>query len=897
MRRTVLYYIFSILIVQVAAQELPNRGVPYLDNYMPGEYNNSGKIWDIESNNENILFLASDKGLLEFDGEVWKRYKGSKGSTRSLLVMNDSILYSGSDLDFGRWHRNELLEYEYTSLYPFKDDGGRITEEFWDLYQMRDYIIFVSFNNIYVYKNEQLTKISAPYRFGGCYNVDGLIYIVDEKFGIYSFDGVSLNLEVPFPEQSPIVVRGISKMNDEILVISQNHGLFTLSNGILEEWTEALSSLLIRDQAFSFTTIDSTYFVFGTILNGIYITDKNGNILQHINKQRGLPNSTILDVHSSPNGMLWVSMDLGVSGIHLLQNVSYVFDHAGEFGTGQTALVKDDVFYLGTNQGLYKSSWKELKNDEKGISFTLLPGSTGQVWVLAQESQDLICGHDKGLFEVTRQGLKVINENIGVLDLISVADDSMIAGTYNGLHLYRKDGGSWTFIRELRLIKGACNQLLLDAKKHLWVHIPNYGVIKVQLGVDFNVEERIIYPIEGFQGELLYMENFSEEVYVVTDQYKYRYNSVKDEMEQVSRFDEIKTVKHRLPGNHLSQTLNDTFQFHPIYNGFAIKQTKNLHPKIASEIILLREFGVFNRDTSIVFPFSEDIPFVYNNLKVDCRIPHRENVMYRYFLDGYMDKWSDWSSKSAFELLSVREGEYTLQVEGKYGDDIVSMLHIPIKVLAPWYRSLYAYLVYLLLLFLIFFAIYRLQSFKLEQQKQVLLKKEKESLRMQAEAFKKEALVKRREELEKEKAELEKELKSTRIQLVIKAKEDEDKNRVIQSLNEKLRQMQGSELGNRMKWKELYRIIDGHQEKENSTFQIHMDELNQEFTQRLKSTFSSLTMYDVRLCTYIKTGLSTREIAEMMNVLPSSINVSRSRLRKKLKLDAKDDLYTFLDSL
>jgi DNA-binding NarL/FixJ family response regulator len=56
-------------------------------------------------------------------------------------------------------------------------------------------------------------------------------------------------------------------------------------------------------------------------------------------------------------------------------------------------------------------------------------------------------------------------------------------------------------------------------------------------------------------------------------------------------------------------------------------------------------------------------------------------------------------------------------------------------------------------------------------------------------------------------------------------------------------------------------------------------------------------MYDLRLCTYIKTGLSTREIAEMMHVLPSSINVSRSRLRKKLKLNAKEDLYTFLDGI
>jgi len=96
---------------------------------------------------------------------------------------------------------------------------------------------------------------------------------------------------------------------------------------------------------------------------------------------------------------------------------------------------------------------------------------------------------------------------------------------------------------------------------------------------------------------------------------------------------------------------------------------------------------------------------------------------------------------------------------------------------------------------------------------------------------------------------------------------------------------------------DLARMLKSQDDSEQVAFQIHMDELNQQFTDRLKANFPQLTLNDLRLCTYIKTGIATREIAKMTNVLPSSINVSRSRLRKKLELESKEDLYTFLSNI
>lgn len=98
-------------------------------------------------------------------------------------------------------------------------------------------------------------------------------------------------------------------------------------------------------------------------------------------------------------------------------------------------------------------------------------------------------------------------------------------------------------------------------------------------------------------------------------------------------------------------------------------------------------------------------------------------------------------------------------------------------------------------------------------------------------------------------------------------------------------------------WTEMKRILDMYLETEDHTFEIQIDELHQEFFTKLRALFPDLSLYDLRLCAYLKIGLNSKEISDIMKVLPSSINVSRSRLRKKLNLLPDQDLYRVLNDL
>ncbi len=455
--------LFALILGSLAnfAQPVPEKGVPVLQNFAPSQYQHKGKIWDIGSAPNGIVYMAADKGLLEFDGKVWNSFTGSDGFTRSLLVDNDSTIYTGSDLDFGVWKRNRYRVFEYTSLYPFQEDIAEINEEFWDVYKLSDNVLFVSSQNIYIYKNQHFTKISAPTKFTGSFSVNDTLYFADEKAGLFRLDGLSLRQVFTFPAGAGFEIAGIYRHSQGIVLVTKNSGLALFSSGKLSILNNAVSQHLQSAKVFSFTPVGDQYLAFGTILKGLYITDINGKIIHQINRNKGLPNNTILSLHYSPSGKLWMGMDYGVTAIDLHRKFTTFYDFRGDFGSGSAALICDGIFFLGTNQGLYQSAWDDLNNDSEYNRFQLVPGSEGQVWCLEEIDNSVLLGHDKGLFILNGNSIQNISDEPGVWTIVPYKD-YLLTGNYNGISIFRKAGNTWIFLKKMALILGSCNQLIVE---------------------------------------------------------------------------------------------------------------------------------------------------------------------------------------------------------------------------------------------------------------------------------------------------------------------------------------------------------------------------------------------------------------------------------------------------
>lgn len=69
------------------------------------------------------------------------------------------------------------------------------------------------------------------------------------------------------------------------------------------------------------------------------------------------------------------------------------------------------------------------------------------------------------------------------------------------------------------------------------------------------------------------------------------------------------------------------------------------------------------------------------------------------------------------------------------------------------------------------------------------------------------------------------------------------------------------------------------------------------FLARLGGKHPSISNNDKKLCSYIRLGLSSKEIAGLMNITPKSVEVARVRLRKKLKLPPRSRLVNYLSNI
>lgn len=77
-------------------------------------------------------------------------------------------------------------------------------------------------------------------------------------------------------------------------------------------------------------------------------------------------------------------------------------------------------------------------------------------------------------------------------------------------------------------------------------------------------------------------------------------------------------------------------------------------------------------------------------------------------------------------------------------------------------------------------------------------------------------------------------------------------------------------------------------------FQEAFNNADSDFLKKIKLVHASLTPNDLRLCTYLRLNLSSKEIAPLLNISPRSVEIKRYRLRKKMELQHEKSLVEYI---
>jgi DNA-binding CsgD family transcriptional regulator len=261
----------------------------------------------------------------------------------------------------------------------------------------------------------------------------------------------------------------------------------------------------------------------------------------------------------------------------------------------------------------------------------------------------------------------------------------------------------------------------------------------------------------------------------------------------------------------------------------------------------------------------------------------------------------EWQNLRTRQFTNLRHGDYTFRVKavnlfGVESTEAILKFHIR----PPWYLSRYAYFVYALMALLLIVLIVRYIRYRIEaarkafeeDQKQKFAEREKQ-LQIESLTAEKELMELRNEKLRSEKIQKDKELANTTMQIIQKSKS-------LVALKNDLRKL-ARELGRHPASDHLHTIIRKinrsiDTDKQWEVFESHFENVHEEFLSRLKENYPDLTPRELKLCAYLRLNISSKEIANLMNISVRGVEISRYRLRKKLQLDHDTNLTDFIVS-
>ncbi|WP_420322099.1 tetratricopeptide repeat protein [Flagellimonas sp.] len=154
----------------------------------------------------------------------------------------------------------------------------------------------------------------------------------------------------------------------------------------------------------------------------------------------------------------------------------------------------------------------------------------------------------------------------------------------------------------------------------------------------------------------------------------------------------------------------------------------------------------------------------------------------------------------------------------------------------------------------------------------------------------------KRNKLEKEKVDAE--LAFKKKELTTHALHLAKKNEVLEGLKQKAEELKASEESQKG-YQQLIRTINFDLQDDNNweNFSRYFEEVHKDFNSNVKSKYPQVTSNELRLLALLKMNLSSKEIANILNISPEGIKKARYRLRKKLDITTEDSLQDLVLSL
>ena len=744
-----------------------------------------------------------------------------------------------------------------------------------------------------------------------------------------------------------------------MLFVTQDDGLY-----LYDSWEEAKpfatpSNEEIKTYQAFCAQIKGDKLAVGTVQNGVYVINLISGEYKNINTKNGLQNNTVLSLSFDLNQDLWLGLNRGIDYINLNSPFKLLFDQNNNFGSGYSSLLINHELYLGTNQGLFVTSYN--RGDISEIQS--IDGTQGQVYNILQVDNKIYCCHHNGLYEIIgNTARRIVNvEGIWTIQRLQKNPNYLIAGFYNGLLLMEKQGTTWTFSHIVEGFNQSSRLFEQDENGDIWVSHGLLGVFRITLSDDLKSAANVKFygKEEGFAyNEHISVFKIDSQIIFAAEDGIYRYDKQSDKMVLDDAMNKslmgsgqyfyFKQSGNRLwflknnsicyaekqNGNEYSSNPGKAFSIPEelIYEYFNISVLDNNHILVSNEegftivdfnaLDQVRIHDVYIRniyDVKTGNSFAQqykkgnnatenekiEIDFKDNSIGFEyCSASYSDQknkqTLYSTRLVGYENDWSEPTTETNRVFSDLSNGNYTFQVKTYNRNYESAISEIEFTILPPWYRTIVAYICYIIILIIIVLLINRYIKHK-----EKILEKENPKLREeQKKTYEREKNEREKQLIELRNSHLEAELKNKSNELASSTMNLIRKNEILIDIKEELQKIQNAIPAGKEKENLCAKIdkvvanINENIEHDDDwmKFEKEFDNIHQNFIKRLSETYKGLTVNDKKLCAYLKMNLVSKDIAPLMNISVRGVEIGRYRLRKKLNLDRDTNLTDFLQN-
>ncbi|WMN10871.1 triple tyrosine motif-containing protein [Marivirga salinae] len=746
--------------------------------------------------------------------------------------------------------------------------------------------------------------------------------------------------------------------NNQLLISTLKSGIYLKTGNTISIWNTSNQDIFQSSNINQMIRLKSGEIAIGTQNEGLFLLNSKGSIKMQLTKGRGIENRTVLSLYEDIQGNLWLGHNNGISSVALNSPFEHLNEQTGLPGTGYDALLLRDTLYLGTNNGLYfknilnkNTTFQKVKNTTGQVyniehlhnsiimghhsgTFNINNGEasilseTPGTWTfldLKNHPEYVLQGNYKGicLFKKSENGIKFHHKLEGFEESSRVMEED-------------EDGNIWMTHGYKGVFKLNLSEDLKSVQSEYYGEekgLPSKVLINV-----WRLNNNLIFSTESglyeynkkqdrFIKSSFLSEYFPENVQFVSfteDALGNIYFVSTTETGVLEKSTNGNYNKHTAVFNQLINALNDDLHnIIPLEANkvlFAAKEGFIFFDNSVQKLqdidynVIFTKISISNSKEDSIITYGREmrgdkvsfkqinkgieIPFKDNSIRIEYSAPYMNGQFqneYQYWLENNEVGYSEWSVRTAKEYTNLKEGDYTFHVRAKnIHGQLSSVATYEFTILPPWYRTNWAYGLYIFLGLITSVLVFVIFELRYKKKTEIITEeKEKEITRIDSELKTSEQKL---EHLKNEK--LKSEIKLKNKELATSTMHLINKNSFINSIKSNLNNI--SKRSNNQEVKhEIGRVIHNidkniSADEDWEHFSIHFDQVHGDFIKRWQKDYPNLSPQEMKLSAYLRMNLSTKEIANLLNISVRGVEIARYRLRKKLELERSDNLQEFI---